>query len=279
MTLFDSTTHTRLGNLRTTESISDGPVVVLLHRSSFSRKVFRPQLESPLAKRYRMISVDLPGHGESQDAYSDTDYLLPSMAGAVADLLAAKDVDRAVICGWALGGYVGLELSTQTELVAGVMLCGAPPVPPGLIGLLRGFRVDWDLWRTTRRFYSLQGARKTHRKFFPDLDDEPFIDDVQRADGRARGGGVDSVWHRHGVNLLEAVARATVPIAIVNGANDHIVRLSYLSKVTCPTLWQNRCHVVPGAAHAPFWEQPGLFNRLLGQFANDCTTIGTPEPA
>ena len=37
-----------------------------------------------------------------------------------------------------------------------------------------------------------------------------------------------------------------------------------------PTLWRGQVQVIPGAGHAPQWEQPAAFNSLLAAFVADC---------
>jgi pimeloyl-ACP methyl ester carboxylesterase len=66
-----------------------------------------------------------------------------------------------------------------------------------------------------------------------------------------------------------AVEAAALPIAMVNGAHDPIVRLGYLSSLHYRWLWDDRCYVIAGAGHAPFWTASEPFNELLGRFLHD----------
>jgi pimeloyl-ACP methyl ester carboxylesterase len=56
------------GALAVQESAGQGPPVVLIHGNSSSSRVFSRQLDGPLGQRFRLIAVDLPGHGASDDA-------------------------------------------------------------------------------------------------------------------------------------------------------------------------------------------------------------------
>jgi pimeloyl-ACP methyl ester carboxylesterase len=56
------------GALAVHESAGQGPPVVLIHGNSSSSRVFSRQLDGPLGQRFRLIAVDLPGHGASDDA-------------------------------------------------------------------------------------------------------------------------------------------------------------------------------------------------------------------
>ncbi len=50
------------------ESAGRGPAAVLLHSNSASSRAFSKQLNGPLGERFRLVALDLPGHGASEDA-------------------------------------------------------------------------------------------------------------------------------------------------------------------------------------------------------------------
>jgi len=54
------------------QSAGRGLPVLMLHGSGASHLAFRRQFESPLADKFRLIAMDLPGHGLSGDAGDPT---------------------------------------------------------------------------------------------------------------------------------------------------------------------------------------------------------------
>ena len=50
------------------ESEGTGRPIVLIHGNSSSSRVWSKQLEGSLGKKYRLIAIDLPGHGDSAPA-------------------------------------------------------------------------------------------------------------------------------------------------------------------------------------------------------------------
>ena len=83
------------------------PTIVVLHGANGSAREVEP-LAAPLRAYGRVLVPDLPGHGGRE---------LPerlSIEGAAQDVLALLDrekVDRAVMVGYSLGGYVGTYLA------------------------------------------------------------------------------------------------------------------------------------------------------------------------
>ena len=59
------TSHCRIA---VSESAGAGPAVLLMHGNSTCGQVFRNQLEGALGERYRLVAIDLPGHGNSANA-------------------------------------------------------------------------------------------------------------------------------------------------------------------------------------------------------------------
>ena len=57
-----------------------------------------------------------------------------------------------------------------------------------------------------------------------------------------------------------------------------MTRLSYVNALGYNSLWRNHCHIIANAGHAPFWDQPDAFNRLLGEFAADVASNRAFEP-
>ena len=98
------------GAIAVHQSAGQGPPVVLIHGNSSSSRAFSRQLEG-LGSRVRLVAVDLPGHGESDDAKDPSAYSLPGHARAVRAVVEALDLHEARFVGWSLGGHVTLEMA------------------------------------------------------------------------------------------------------------------------------------------------------------------------
>jgi pimeloyl-ACP methyl ester carboxylesterase len=94
-----------------------------------------------------------------------------------------------------------------------------------------------------------------------------LVDAVRRTDGRLRPIVARSMMRGEGVNQRRAVEEASIPIAIVNGEHDPLIRHSYVSGLHIPNLWDDRVHIMYDAGHAAFRDNPERFNALLLRFA------------
>lgn len=99
--------QTRVRGLRLAyDDAGEGQPVVLLHGFPFNRFMWSGEVER-LRATYRVITPDLRGHGETvlEDG-AEASYGMDEMARDVAALLDELKIDRAVIGGLSLGGYV-----------------------------------------------------------------------------------------------------------------------------------------------------------------------------
>jgi len=106
----------------------DGPPVVFIPHWTFTKEAFTHQL-SALSGRYRVISYDPRGQGESSFARDGNDYI--THAHDLDSLLETMGVTRPVLVGWGSGaltawGYVRLK---GPEAIAGMAVIDMPPRP------------------------------------------------------------------------------------------------------------------------------------------------------
>ncbi|MFO0956337.1 MAG: alpha/beta fold hydrolase [Isosphaeraceae bacterium] len=99
----------------------DGPAVVLLHGYPLNRTMW-DELADSLSRRYRVITPDLPGHGDSKAPAGI--YRMGWMAESVLQTLGTLRVDGPfVIGGLSMGGYVAQAMAVEHgERLRGLIL-------------------------------------------------------------------------------------------------------------------------------------------------------------
>ena len=71
------------------ESIGEGRPILLIHGNSSSSRIWQKQLQGPLGAKYRIIAIDLPGHGASSPPPNPAgDYSGRGYAAAIAAVAA-----------------------------------------------------------------------------------------------------------------------------------------------------------------------------------------------
>lgn len=263
----ESYVPTSHGTLRLADSGGDGLPVLMLHGSGGAIEAFARQLDGPLAAQHRLVALDLPGHGGSEDAEDpEAAYGITALAGTCDEVLAGLGIERAAVLGWSLGGHIAIEMLARSGRVAGLMLSGTPPVGRGLLGTLRAFRASWDILLASKPVFSEREVERFARMVYGEDAATELVEAIRRADGRLRARFIRSLAAGEGVDQRLAVETAAVPVALVNGADDPTLRLGYIAGITAPELFEGHAHVIAGAAHAPFLQAPEQFNALLHRF-------------
>ena len=91
------------------ETYGQGPSIVLIHGMGSAATAWKPIIPS-LAKQFKVITVDLPGHGQS--TYSPMQSMDPtSLAKLVVKNLSDIGVNDFHLVGNSLGGWISLEIA------------------------------------------------------------------------------------------------------------------------------------------------------------------------
>jgi pimeloyl-ACP methyl ester carboxylesterase len=264
------------GAIAVHESAGQGPPVALIHGNSSSSRAFSRQLEGPLGARFRLVAIDLPGHGESEDAKDPSAYSLPGHAQAVRAVIEALDLHGARFVGWSLGGHVALEMAPDLPRARGFVIFGTPPVPsraappiPSDEPTRQPFLPNPAMRFTLQESLDSDEAAAYVAAFFkPGFTDIPpfYFQDALRTDGRARGGLGSSVGGGLYRDEVAIVRDLSIPLAVLHGGDEQLVNGLYFGSVPMPSLWRSAVQMIPYAGHAPHWETPRAFDALIEAF-------------
>jgi len=89
---------------------ADGHPIVMIHGLVESSRTW-DKVTPYFNDTYRVISIDLLGHGASSAPIYGADYSVPALATHVRDLMLMESVDHATVIGHSLGGGVALQLA------------------------------------------------------------------------------------------------------------------------------------------------------------------------
>jgi pimeloyl-ACP methyl ester carboxylesterase len=232
--------------------------------STFSYRL----LIEPLAERFRVVALDLPGFGFSERSPAHS-YSVTSMATTLREFLRRLGIQRAVLIGHSLGGVVVQRLAVESpELVERLVLIGAasaaePRREPRLVpsrtlaffaqGLFaaRPSLMGWGLRRIV-----------ADPAFATPAEAEGYLTPL-------RVPGTAAVLRRmigdFGRDQAVDLSRISAPTLIIQGEADHLVPMRTATALN-RQISGSRLEIVRDAGHLVPEEQPQEAARLISDF-------------
>jgi len=90
----------------TDEGPENAPVVILMHGFPLNKSMWNKQIDM-LIETYRVIAYDVRGHGNSTAGTAD--FSIELFVDDLLGLMDALKIDRAILCGLSIGGYIALN--------------------------------------------------------------------------------------------------------------------------------------------------------------------------
>jgi pimeloyl-ACP methyl ester carboxylesterase len=229
------------------------PAIVFVHGTRLTRGMWAAQMRH-LSDTYRVVAVDLPGHGAS----ADEPFSLDAAADRLAEVIESAAGGRAVVVGLSLGGYVAMHLAAaRPDLVRGLVLSGATAEPVSWRSLpYRG--LAWALDHVgDRRLDQVNGW--FFRSRFPPVIAEPIV-----AGGFWYAGGAAALRALIGQTFVPRLAAYPGPTLLLNGTFDLPFRLS--ARTFARAARQPRRVRLAGATHLANLDRPAAFSAAVRRF-------------
>ena len=242
--------------------MSDG--VLLVHAFPLDARMWEPQL-SPLSDALPVVAPHLPGFGGTPSAGE-----VMTMAAAAERCLESLDgagLDRAVVCGLSMGGYVAFELWRRApERFAGLLLANTRSGADSQEGAA-GRRALADRLRSEGNAFLVDAPPPLLSAGAPDelwarvrelIAGQPAASIAAAALGMAER-----------PDSTPDLASITVPTLVVTGDGDTLIP----PEATSPMAEQipgAKLAVIEGAGHLSNLEAPGEFDELLARHVERC---------
>lgn len=246
------------------QEAGSGPPLILIHAFPLSSDLFRPQLEAP-PPGFRLIAPDLRGLGGSPAAPPARS--VDDHAADIIELMDALGLDRAIIGGVSMGGYVTFAvLRRAPERVAGLILADTRPEADGPEA--RAGRAQM------REALAARGAAAVADAMVPRLlgattqrERPELAAEVRAMIERNRPEGIDdaieSLLTRPDATPL--LASITCPTLVICGEEDALTNVEVHARMH-RAIAGSTLAVVPRAGHLSSLEQPAAWNEALARF-------------
>ena len=244
-----------------------GPAVVLLHAFPLSSAMWREQREA-LDGRYRVLTPDTRGFGGSP--LGDDEPSLDRCADDVVALLDRLDLDRVVLGGLSMGGYVAMALLRRhPERVRALVLADTKAGADPDAGRANRLRIAEAVER--------DGSGVLVDEVLPALLGPTTTSQRPEVAGRVRAlvqaaPPAAAAWAQRAMAArpasLDVLAQTDVPALVLVGDEDALSPVAD-AHAMADALPQGRLVVLPGAGHLSAVEVPTQFAAALGAFLDD----------
>jgi pimeloyl-ACP methyl ester carboxylesterase len=251
--------------------------ILFVHGWSQSSLSWAKQFDSPLAERFRLVAVDLRGHGDSDkpgNGYAESQ----TWASDIQAVIDQLSLDRPVLVGWSYGGLVMNDYVRHfgEKSIAALVYVGAATD----LGIQTGYQFLGATWNGllpsqpdsvagTVFSESEEEVAKTMRMFVRGCFAEPL-----RAEDEMMMLGINlqcpsrvrAALFSRTLQNDDVLEQLMVPVLVIHGEADEVVKID-TGRHIASNVKHATMSTYDRAGHALFWEQPERFNAELAEFA------------
>ncbi len=242
-----------------------GTPVLLVHAFPLRAQMWEPQMES-LGDRWRFIAPDLMGFGGSHAPEDAAGYSVDSFAGDLKAVLDELGIDRVVLVGLSLGGYVALAfLRKYRSAVTALVLADTRAEADAPENIAKrtsqqGIVREQGIGALTEGLIGALLGEPTREKK-PDVVET--VRGLMENPAAGYAGALEAMKGRP--DSTPDLTSIDVPTLIVVGENDTLTPPE-LSRKMHEHIGASRLVVIPEAGHLSNLEAPEAFNGALAEF-------------
>lgn len=237
----------------TPDNGDDKLALIFIHGSGGEHRVWDEQTGA-LGLDFRLIALDLPGHGRSGGAGEDD---VMRYREWVQGMIDALKIQRHLIVGHSLGAAIALASAlAPVETLAGIVLVGGGARMPVNPTVLEGLRKDPAALMAFA--VDVAVAKKSRERVRPFLT-EGFT--------RCRPAVIYGDFYAcDRFDITDMVGHIRIPALIICGDDDKMMP-PHFSRHLADQIEQSELLLMPECGHFPMLENPDAFSSALREFA------------
>lgn len=257
------------GNLNY-EVAGQGEAVVFLHGYTGSTQDWANQA-SVLSPKYKVIALDLRGHGKSAAPSREGEYSVPIFAEDACALLKMLNIKKCCLVGHSLGGFIALQFALEhQDMLAALVLVdtssGQSTRAPSFAQLRQ--KLD-ELARSQSMEAAFEYDAANNPMRIERFQKHPELREITRqkvlmtsVDGYIYASRAIGKW----APVTSELSEIKVPVLIYWGDED--LGFTEAVQVLKEGIADSELITVKGVGHSPHEEAPDVFNEALLKFLN-----------
>ena len=248
------------------EGPEEAEVLTFVHGQGFDLKSWTRQTVE-FKKKYRVLCIDLRGHGGTEIGSLKTDLRINDLARDIVELWDTLNLERSHFIGKSLGGMIGFELALNfaSRLQSLVLVATQGKMPIGSLERMRGYAEKFKKPEFGMGLAAEQLLERYLPKNYNTSDPEGYT---------LLKEGISSLpveayeYSSEAINAMDfdsKLGEIKVPTMVIAGELDIPTPPSRMA-VYREEINGAKWGVVKGAGHLPNFEKPIIFNRLLRDF-------------
>lgn len=248
---------------------ANGRPILFIHGFSQCSLAWSRQLHSDLANDYRLVAMDLRGHGLSErprDGYADSKLWADDVHATIKDLA----LDHPILCGWSYGPLIIFDYVRHygegaiggINILGGITKLGsdeaASVLSPEFLSLIPGFFA-------TETEESVRSLGSLLRLCFAQ---QPSTEDMYMLLGwnLSVPPYVRRALFSRAFDNDDLLPHIRKPVLITHGSKDAVVKPSIVDQHKAG-LAHAEIHLIDNAGHAACWDDAPAYNQRLRAFA------------
>ncbi len=242
-----------------------GPVILFLHSFGHNKNLWYPQLTHFIELGYRVIAPDMPGHGES--SFDPARHTVDGIAESYIEFLEKLGVNKTVIAGISIGGYITLKMMARRPdlFSAMIMICTKAEADTDEIKARRRAQIDNIRNNGLQSFVETTAPKRVAPKV---VEQRPWVVDWIKmmnytVTTDANAATLEAMALKE--DDTPTLARITVPALILSGSHDIFIPKESPHNLN-KGIKNSVHHVIQDAGHVASLENPTEVNRHMEQF-------------
>lgn len=245
------------------KNVSQDNAIIFIHGNSHSLRSFSGQMESPLLSNFRLIAIDLPGHGES----STGTYSIREFSCVIDAFIRSMALKHVVIVGHSLGGHIALNILKMDLKPRGLFVFGTPPLKNPF---------DPSAFLPNAKVETLRKLAPTHQEIVELVEELKYsgddkavaVEDFLKTDPTFRQEILADLINGIHEDEVQLIVGSSERILFLLATHDTLINNNYF-KQECFSQASHIDFLEIDAGHSPHVEKSELFNKILLRFCQE----------